>query len=205
MTYRPGARTLTALKWVVFTLALIPFGRLLIGVQQNALGANPTEFITRNTGEWTLILLCCTLAVTPLRHLTGMIWLVGLRRMLGLFTFFYACLHFLAFIWFDHFFDMVEMFADVMKRPFITVGFLAFVLLLPLAATSTRSALRIMGARQWQRLHRLIYGIAGLGLLHFWWMRAGKNDYLDPITYGLIIAVLMAARLIHIWRKRAAS
>jgi len=202
MTYRPKPRALTAIKCVVFGLALWPFARLLIGIQNNALGANPTEFITRSTGEWTLILLCVTLTVTPLRQLTGMAWLVNLRRMLGLFAFFYAALHFLTFIWFDHFFDLAAMLADIIKRPFITVGVVAFVLLLPLAITSSNRAIRALGSRRWQLLHRLIYVIAGVSLLHFWWMRSGKNDFAEPLLYIGIIGVLLGFRVITAWHRR---
>jgi methionine sulfoxide reductase heme-binding subunit len=169
-------RRLAQLKATLFALALLPFLRLAVFTFTDRLGANPIEFITRNTGSWALYFLCITLSVTPLRRLTGWNWLVRLRRMFGLFVFFYACLHFLAFFWFDHFFDLEEMWRDVLKRPFITVGFLAFLLLIPLALTSNRHAIARLGAN-WQRLHRITYVIAMLAILHFWWMRAGKNDF----------------------------
>jgi sulfoxide reductase heme-binding subunit YedZ len=192
------ARQLKLLKGVLFIAACMPFLRLVIFTFTDQLGANPVEFITRNTGDWTLYFLCITLAVTPLRRFTGWNWLVRLRRMLGLFAFFYASLHFLTFLWFDHFFDIAEMLKDVVKRPFITVGFGAFVLLIPLAATSTNAMIKRLGGKRWQLLHRLIYLIAPLGILHYWWMKAGKNDFSQPILFGLIVAALLLLRLY--WR-----
>ena len=192
------ARQLKLLKGVLFVAACMPFLRLVIFTITDQLGANPVEFITRNTGDWTLYFLCITLAVTPLRRLTGWNWLVRLRRMLGLFAFFYVSLHFLTFLWFDHFFDVEEMLKDVVKRPFITVGFGAFVLLIPLAATSTNAMIKRLGGKRWQLLHRLIYLIAPLGILHYWWMKAGKNDFSQPILFGLIVAGLLLLRLY--WR-----
>jgi sulfoxide reductase heme-binding subunit YedZ len=189
------ARQLKLLKAVLFIAAGMPFLRLVIFTFTDQLGANPVEFITRNTGDWTLYFLCITLAVTPLRRFTGWNWLVRLRRMLGLFAFFYASLHFLTFLWFDHFFDVAEMLKDVVKRPFITVGFGAFALLIPLAATSTNAMIKRLGGKRWQLLHRLIYLIAPLGILHYWWMKAGKNDFSQPILFGLIVAVLLLLRL----------
>ena len=138
--------------------------------------------------------LCLTLAVTPLRRLTGQAWLIRLRRMLGLFTFFHACLHFTTYIWFDQWFDPESIIRDIAKRPFITAGFAAFVLLIPLALTSTRAAIRRLG-RRWQTLHRLVYLVAALALLHFWWHKAGKNDFGTPTVFALIIAGLFLARL----------
>jgi sulfoxide reductase heme-binding subunit YedZ len=192
------AGKLKQLKWLLFAAALMPFARLVVFTFTDQLGANPVEFITRNTGDWTLYFLCITLAVTPLRRLTGWNWLVRLRRMIGLFAFFYAALHFLTFLWFDHFFDVAEMLKDVVKRPFITVGFAAFLLLMPLAATSTNAMIKRLGGKRWQWLHRLIYLIAPLGILHYWWMKAGKNDFSQPILFGLIVAGLLLVRLY--WR-----
>ena len=199
------------LKAVLFIAALVPFTRLVVFAFTDRLGANPIEFITRNTGDWTLYFLCFTLGVTPLRRLTGANWLIRLRRMLGLFAFFYAVLHFTTFLWFDHFFDVDEMLKDVVKRPFITVGFTAFVLLIPLAVTSTNGMVRRLGGKRWQWLHRLIYLIAPLGILHFWWMKAGKNDFAEPTLFGSIVAVLLLSRLywnvVQPWmqRRRAAQ
>ncbi|MGV3743479.1 MAG: sulfite oxidase heme-binding subunit YedZ [Burkholderiaceae bacterium] len=194
----PRAGQFKAIKTLVFLLAMLPFVRLVVAIVNDDLGANPVEFITRNTGDWTLYFLCITLAVTPLRRLIQWQWLLRLRRMLGLFAFFYAALHFTAFLWFDHFFDLAEMWKDVVKRPFITVGFLAFVLLIPLAATSTNGMVKRLGAKRWQALHRAIYLIAPLGILHFWWMKAGKNDFAEPILFGIIVAVLLLMRVY--WR-----
>lgn len=196
---RFAPRQLLWAKWMVFALSLLPLLRLIALGVQDRLTANPIEFITRATGDWTLYFLCLTLTVTPLRRFTGINALIRFRRMLGLFTFFYASLHFLTFIWFDHFFDLAEMMRDVLKRPFIAMGFSAFLLLVPLALTSNDFMLRKLG-RCWSALHRLIYLIAVLALLHFWWMRAGKNNFAEPLVMGSVIAVLLALRLI--WLRR---
>lgn len=200
----PTAAQLAWIKRGLFVLALLPLVRVVLAGIDGRLGANPIETITRASGDWTLYFLCFTLAVTPLRRLTGQNWLLRLRRMLGLFTFFYASLHFLCFIWFDHFFDLAEMAKDVVKRPFITVGFTAFVLLLPLALTSTDGMLRRLG-RHWSRLHRLIYVVAVLAILHFWWMRAGKNDFAEPLVFGAIVALLLGLRIVFRWRAARAA
>ena len=196
--FQPTPRQLHAIKLAVFIAALLPLGRLIWFGFAARLGANPIEFITRSTGDWTLYMLCLTLAVTPLRRLLQWPWLIRLRRMLGLFCFFYAVLHFTTFFWFDHFFDIDEMWRDVLKRPFIAVGFTAFVLLIPLAATSSNAMVRRLGGKRWQWLHRLVYLIAPLGILHFWWMKAGKNDFAEPLLFGTIVAVLLGARVY--WR-----
>jgi methionine sulfoxide reductase heme-binding subunit len=188
-------KQLASIKIALFAAALLPFVRLVLFTFTDRLGANPIEFITRNTGDWTLYFLCLTLAVTPLRRLTKWNWLIKLRRMLGLFAFFYAALHFTTFLWFDHFFDIDEMLKDVVKRPFIAVGFTAFLLLIPLAATSTNGMVRRLGGKRWQSLHRAVYGIALLSILHFWWMKAGKNDFAQPILFGGIVLLLLLARL----------
>lgn len=198
------------LKMAIFAFALVPFARLVLFAFTDRLGANPIEFITRNTGDWTLYFLCLTLSITPLRRITGANWLIRLRRMLGLFAFFYASLHFMTFLWFDHFFEVNEMFKDVVKRPFITVGFSAFLLLIPLAVTSTNSMVKRLGGKRWQQLHRAIYVIAPLGILHFWWMKAGKNDFAEPILFGTIVAMLLLLRLYWNavqpwWQRRRAS
>lgn len=200
-----NATQVKRLKALLFIAATLPFLRLVVYTINDWLGANPVEFITRNTGDWTLYFLCITLAVTPLRRLTGWNWLVRLRRMVGLFAFFYASLHFMTFLWFDHFFDVAEMLKDVVKRPFITVGFSAFVLLIPLAVTSTNAMIKRLGGRRWQMLHRLIYLIAPLGILHFWWMKAGKNDFEQPIVFGLIVAALLLARVYWRFAQRPAT
>lgn len=188
-----SAARLLLLKRAVFVSALLPLAVYVSLAAQNQLGANPIEHLTRSSGDWTLYLLTLTLAITPLRRLSGQHWLQALRRMLGLFAFFYASLHFITFIWFDHFFDLDDIWADVWKRPFITVGFAAFVLLIPLALTSTKTMQRRLG-RYWSRLHRMIYLTALLALLHFWWMRAGKQNFGEPILVGAIVLFLLAAR-----------
>jgi len=197
--FHPAPGQLKAIRTAVFVVALVlPLARLIWFGYADRLGANPIEFITRSTGDWTLYFLCMTLAVTPLRRLLQWPWLIKLRRMLGLFCFFYAVLHFTTFLWFDHFFDVGEMARDVVKRPFIAVGFTAFVLLIPLAVTSTNAMVRRLGGRRWQWLHRLIYLIAPLAILHFWWMKAGKHDFAQPILFGVIVAILLGARIY--WR-----
>ncbi len=199
----PSAARLAWIRRGVFVLALMPLASVILAGFQGRLGANPIETISRSSGDWTLYFLCFTLAITPLRQLTGQHWLLKLRRMLGLFTFFYASLHFLCFIWFDHFFDPAAIWKDVLKRPFITVGFIAYLLLLPLAATSSDAMVRRLG-RQWARLHRLVYLVAVLAILHFWWMRAGKNDFAEPLLFGAIIALLLGTRLLLRWRAARA-
>lgn len=191
-------RQLQLLKITVFVLAALPFLRLVFAVYRDDLGANPLEFITRNTGDWTLYFLCITLSLTPLRKLLQWHWLIRLRRMLGLFSFFYASLHFLTFLWFDHFFDLSDMWHDLVKRPFITVGFIAFVLLLPLAITSNNGMIKRLGGKQWQLLHRLVYVIVPLGVLHYFWMKAGKNLLLQPLLFAALVAALLGLRLY--WR-----
>jgi sulfoxide reductase heme-binding subunit YedZ len=193
--FNPSPKQLKILKAALFVTALLPFARLVLFAFTERLGANPIEFITRNSGDWTLYFLCITLAVTPLRRLTSWHWLIKLRRMVGLFAFFYALLHFTTFLWFDHFFDLNEMLKDVVKRPFITVGFTAFLLLIPLAVTSTNRMVKRLGGKRWQWLHRAIYLIAPLGILHFWWMKAGKHDFSQPILFGIIVALLLVVRV----------
>ena len=190
-------------KLVIFLLALLPLLSLIVrGVNDN-LSANPLEFVTRATGDWAMYFLCLTLLITPLRRLTGLNWLLRLRRLLGLYVFLYALLHFLCFLWFDHFFDLEEMGKDILKRPFIAVGFTAFVLLVPLAATSADRMMRQLG-RWWGRLHRLIYVIAPLAVLHFWWMKSGKNNLQEPMIIAFVMALLLGSRLEFVWRSRRA-
>ena len=194
MAFNPPAKQVSLIKGAVFVAALLPFlwGLWLVLRQ---VPVDPLEYITHETGDWALYLLCATLAVTPLRRLSGWNWLVKLRRMLGLFTFFYALLHFIAFLWFDHFFDVAAMLRDVAKRPFILVGFTAFVLLIPLAATSTNGMIKRLGGKRWQWLHRLIYLIAPLAVLHFWWMKAAKNNQAQPALFAAIVIVLLGMRV----------
>jgi sulfoxide reductase heme-binding subunit YedZ len=185
-------RALVAVKFVVFVACALPGFWLLHGALLNELGANPLETLLRGSGDWTLRMLLITLAVSPLRRLTGWLWLQALRRMLGLYAYAYACLHFLTWSWFDKGWNWAVMLADVLERPFITVGFLGFVLLLPLAVTSTRGMMRRLG-RNWQRLHRAIYLVATLGVVHYVWLV--KADWLEPAIYGALLGVLLALRL----------
>jgi methionine sulfoxide reductase heme-binding subunit len=198
-----GARWVVPAKIAVFVASLYPLGRLVLFGFTGQLGANPIEFITFSTGLWTLVFLCITLSVTPLRRLTGINALLRFRRMLGLFAFFYAAQHFTTYFWFDKWFDVAEILKDIGKRPFIMVGFAAFVLLIPLAATSTKAMVRRLG-RRWQMLHRAIYAIAALAILHFWWMKAGKHDLILPKIYGAIVIALLGWRVIVWARERAA-
>jgi sulfoxide reductase heme-binding subunit YedZ len=193
--FNPTPKQFQVLKATIFVAALLPFVRLVVFAFADKLGANPIEFITRSTGDWTLYFLCFTLAVTPLRRMTKWNWLIKLRRMLGLFAFFYVVLHFTTFFWFDHFFDIDEMLKDVVKRPFITVGFTAFLLLIPLAVTSTNRMVKRLGSQRWQWLHRLIYLIVPLGLVHFWWMKAGKHDFAQPVIFSVIVGLLLLMRI----------
>ncbi|MDR5732979.1 protein-methionine-sulfoxide reductase heme-binding subunit MsrQ [Caballeronia sp. LZ025] len=200
----PQARNWIApAKVAVFIAMLYPLARIVVLGITSGLGANPIEFITRSTGLWTLVYLCITLAVTPVRRLTGVTALVRFRRMIGLYAFFFAVLHFTTYIWFDKWFDVAEMLKDIGKRPFITVGFAAFVLLIPLAVTSPKAMVRKLG-RRWQTLHRTIYLIAALAILHFWWMKAGKHDFELPKIYGAIVIVLLGWRLVAWLRARNA-
>jgi len=181
-------------KALLFLACLIPLGRLIWLAFSDGLGANPIEFITRSTGTWTLVFLLLTLSITPLRRLTGRNALIRYRRMLGLFAFFYACLHFTTYIWLDQFFEWPAIVKDVIKRPFITMGFAAFVLLIPLAATSTQAMQRRL-KRRWQQLHRLVYLIATCGVLHYWWLV--KKDVTEPAWYALALALLLGFRLVQ--------
>jgi sulfoxide reductase heme-binding subunit YedZ len=198
-------RTIAVLKAVVFVVALIPIAHLAYSAIWNidALGANPAEFITRSVGDWTLRFLLLTLAVTPVRKLLGWPWLARLRRMLGLYTFFYAVVHFCCYIAFDHVFEMAEIVKDVLDRPFITLGFIALLLLVPLAVTSTNRMVKRLGAQRWMALHRVVYVIALLGVTHFWMMV--KRDITEPAIYAMILALLLGYRLWDVRRRRNAS
>jgi sulfoxide reductase heme-binding subunit YedZ len=182
------------IKALIFLLSLIPLAKLVILAATGHLGANPIEKITHITGWWTLAFLLIGLSVTPLRRLSGLTWLGRMRRMLGLFAFFYACLHFLTYLVIDQFFDWAAIVKDIMKRPYITVGFTAFLLLIPLAATSTDAMQRRLGGRLWRRLHRSIYFIAPLGVTHFWWLV--KKDIREPAAFAAALALLLGFRLI---------
>jgi sulfoxide reductase heme-binding subunit YedZ len=191
-----------AAKPLLFVLCLLPFAWLLYGAFTDTLGANPAEALIRSTGDWTLRFLCLTLAVTPLRVITGQPTLLRFRRMLGLFAFFYVVLHFLSYAWLDMGFELQAIVKDIPKRPFALVGFLAFVLMLPLAATSFNRAIKALGAKRWQALHRLVYAIVLLGLLHFFWMRAAKNNFAEVAVYAGVIAVLLGWRVLRRLRTK---
>ena len=191
-----------AAKPALFIVCMLPFVWLFYSALTNQLGANPQEALIRATGDWTLRFLCIVLAVTPLRTVAGLPALARFRRMLGLFVYFYVVSHLLSYSWFDMGFDVADIVKDIIKRPFILVGFSAFLLLTPLAATSFNAAIKAMGARRWQLLHKLVYVIAGLGLLHFFWMRAGKNDFAEVFVYAAIIAVLLGWRIAQYLKKK---
>lgn len=193
----------TQFTWIwrtVLLAGLLPLAWLIAGAWRDALGANPIEYITRATGDWTLRMLLLTLAITPLRQLTGWHWLVRLRRTLGLYTFFYAGLHLLIYLWLDQFFEFDSIVKDIIDRPFITIGFAAFMLMLPLALTSTNGMIRPLGGRAWQRLHRVIYAVGVLGVAHYWWLV--KKDLTEPVIYALVLTALFSVRIWHACRQR---
>ncbi|HQC96475.1 MAG TPA: protein-methionine-sulfoxide reductase heme-binding subunit MsrQ [Aquabacterium sp.] len=192
-----------AAKPLLFLLCLVPAAHLLWGAVTNTLGANPAEALIRGTGDWVLRFLCITLAVTPLREGFGLTGLARLRRMLGNFAFFYGVLHFLCYAWLDMGLDLPAIWNDIPKRPFVLVGTLALLLMAPLAATSLNRAIKALGAARWKRLHQAVYAIAGLGLLHFFWMRAGKNDFGEWAVYALLIAALLGWRLRRHLQRRS--
>ena len=181
-------------KPVLFLLCLAPLGALVWRGFHAGLGANPIEFITHATGDWTLRFLLITLAVTPLRKLARQFWLVRYRRMVGLFAFFYGCLHLMTYVWLDKFFDVHEMLKDIAKRRFITAGMTAFVLMIPLALTSTQWAIRKLGGKRWQVLHRLIYFSAAAGVIHYIWLV--KADLRKPLEYATVLGLLLGYRLL---------
>ena len=186
------------MRWIkplVFMLCLVPLVWLGVDAYEDRLGANPIEAITHSTGTWTLVFLLITLSVTPLRRLTGINALIRLRRMLGLYVFFYACLHVVTYFWLDQFFDWPAIVKDIIKRPFITVGFFAFVLLIPLAVTSTNAMVKRLGGRRWQLLHRLVYVIAIAGVVHYLWLV--KKDLTQPLIYAAALSVLLGYRLLR--------
>ena len=191
-----------AAKAVLFVVCLLPFAWLFYGAWANQLGPNPAEALIRSTGDWVLRFLCITLAVTPLRQWAGLPALARFRRMLGLFSFFYLVLHFLSYAWLDMGFDLQAIARDIPKRPFALVGFLAFLLMLPLAATSFNRAIKALGAARWKALHRLVYAIVLLGLLHFFWMRAAKHNFAEVAVYAAIVALLLGWRIRSAWMAR---
>jgi sulfoxide reductase heme-binding subunit YedZ len=182
------------LKSVLFFISLLPLGRLIWLGFSDDLGANPIEFATRSTGTWALVFLCITLAMSPLRMLTGWVTWIRWRRMFGLFCFFYACIHFSIWFWLDQNLDFQAMWADVLKRPFITMGFTSFALLIPLAVSSNNWAVRTLG-RRWSLLHKLVYVIACTTIIHYWWHKAGKNDLQTVSIYGSVVLLLLLCRL----------
>jgi len=190
-----------AAKPLLFALCLLPLAWLLYRVALDLLGANPQEALIRATGDWALRFLVMVLAVSPLRVLARLPALARFRRMLGLFMYFYALLHVLSYSGFDMGFELADIVADIAKRPFILVGSLALLLLTPLAATSFNAAIRALGAKRWQHLHRLVYAVAGLAMLHFFWMRAGKNDFAEVAVYAALLTLLLGWRLRQ-WQLR---
>jgi methionine sulfoxide reductase heme-binding subunit len=189
----PSNSAVTRVKWALILIGMLPLVRLVTGFFLNSLGANPIELITRSTGTWTLVGLALTLSITPLRTLLNWPWLVRLRRTAGLLAFFYAALHFTTYIWFDRFFDFGDILKDIVKRPFITVGFAAFVLLIPLAVTSNNAIIKKLGAKLWQRIHYLVYLIAVLAVIHYWWLV--KKDLTQPIIYAAVFVLLLGLRV----------
>jgi sulfoxide reductase heme-binding subunit YedZ len=195
-----------AAKPVVFMIACLPFVWLVWAAFADQLGANPAEALIRSLGDWNIRFLVLVLLVTPLRTIAGWPAMARLRRMLGLFVFFYATMHLMAYAWFDQGFVWSEVVTDIIKRPFILVGMLGWVMLLLLALTSFNQAIRWMGARRWQWLHRLVYAVAGLAVLHFFWMRSGKNDFAEVAIYAAIFAVLLGWRAMRsLSRRRTAA
>ena len=191
-----------AAKPLLFALCLLPLAWLVYGAVADLLGANPAEKLIRATGDWTLRLLCTTLAITPLRRWAKQPALARLRRMLGLFTYFYGCLHFLCYSWLDMGFVFNDIVRDIAKRPFILVGTSALLLMTPLALTSFNRAIKALGAKRWQALHRAVYAVVLLGLLHFFWMRTAKHNYAEVAVYGAVIALLLGSRLVTSFRSR---
>ena len=187
--------------WVMLLMGLMPLAWLVLLTLQDQLGANPAEALIRATGDWTLRGLCVVLAVTPLRTWLGWPELAKFRRMLGLLVFFYASLHMLSYAWFDMGFELADTLQDIVKRPFIWLGFSGFVILLALAATSFNRAMRWLGGKRWQMLHRGVYAVAVLAVLHFWWMRAGKQDFDEVLVYAAILAGLLGWRLSRVLMK----
>jgi len=192
----------TRLRLAVIVLSTLPMGRLVLWPMIDWAGANPVEFVTRSSGTWTLVFLLLALAVSPLRRLTGAAWLMRLRRPLGLAGFAYAIAHLATWVWLEHWFELLPMLTDVIKRPFITVGAIALFLMLPLALTSTDSMVRRLG-RRWSRLHRLVYPAAVLAVLHYWWHKAGKADIVEPAVYAALLALLLVQRLWLLVQRRS--
>ncbi|MFT3736704.1 MAG: protein-methionine-sulfoxide reductase heme-binding subunit MsrQ [Rhodocyclaceae bacterium] len=191
----PSPQQIGRVKAVLFVVCLIPALLLAWRFWHDDLGANPIEYITRATGDWTLRFLLITLTVTPFRRLTNLNWVLRLRRMLGLYAFFYVSLHLTTYLWLDQFFDWRSILADIVKRPFITIGFAAFVGMLPLAITSTNAMIKRLGGKRWLWLHRLVYPVAVAGVIHYWWLV--KRDIREPLMYAIILGILLATRLVR--------
>ncbi len=192
-------------KPIAFALGLLPFAWLFAAAMLDRLGANPAEALERSSGDWALRMLCVVLAITPLRTVAKLPSLARFRRMAGLFMYFYAVLHLLAYSWFDMGFDLADIAKDIVKRPFILVGFTAIVLLTPLALTSFNRAIKALGGKRWQMLHRLVYAVAVLAVVHFFWMRAGKNNFAEVAIYAAILGSLLGWRVAQALKKRAAK
>jgi sulfoxide reductase heme-binding subunit YedZ len=200
---RPDPEQIKWIKAAVFMACLVPLAHLVGQGVRNRLGANPVEYITHSTGWWALAFLLITLCVTPLRRLADLPWLLRLRRMLGLFAFFYASLHFTTYVWLDQLFVWKDIVKDIGKRPFIMLGFAAFVLLIPLAVTSTNAMVKRLGARRWQWLHRLIYLLSALGVAHFWWLV--KKDITEPFAFAILLALLLIIRLLYLLKQQRSA
>ena len=200
---QPRPASLAWIKGVAFAACLVPLAHLVWQGMRGRLGANPVEYITHSTGWWALAFVMITLGVTPVRRLAGLPWLLRLRRMLGLYAFFYATLHFFTYIWLDQFFDWNDIVKDIGKRPFIMLGFAAFVLLVPLAVTSTDAMVRRLGASRWRWLHRLIYPLSALGVTHFWWLV--KKDVSEPFSFAVLLATLLIIRLLYLLKLQRSA
>lgn len=194
----PNQVAIQRIKVGCFLLALIPLFRLIILGYNEDLGANPIEFIERSTGTWALVILLITLTITPIKIIAGIAWPVQLRRMLGLFMFFYACLHISTYVWLDYWFDWIEITKDIIKHPYVLVGFSAFVLSIPLAITSNQAMVKKL-KQHWKKLHQLVYIIAILGVVHFLWLV--KKDLTEPLIYALVLAILLGIRLVNAYKK----
>ena len=197
-----SAAAVSRWKIAVFLLALLPLIRIVVWAVLDKMGANPLEWMTRNTGSWAIYILLLTLAITPLRRISGWNWLQKFRRMLGLYAFFYASLHLTMYIWFDHFFEWETIWPDIIKRPFVLAGMVSWGMMLVLAVSSPQAVLRWMGGKRWQRLHQLMYVLVPVAVLHVYWMKAGKHDFFWPAVYGGITVVLLGLR---IWFARRSA
>jgi methionine sulfoxide reductase heme-binding subunit len=200
---QPKPLHISSIKTALFLACLLPLGHLFWQGFRNHLGANPVEYITHSTGWWALTFILITLSVTPLRRLASMPWLLRFRRLLGLFAFFYASLHFVTYLWLDQFFDWRDIVKDIGKRPFILLGFSAFVLLIPLAITSTNAMVKRLGAKRWQALHRSIYVLSAVAVAHFWWLV--KKDITEPFMFAVVLALLLIVRLLYLLKQQRSA